>query len=511
VVDVHPCLSDGTFYVSLEFGHENTGGVFRVKGNGVTYGYFSYDDLPVSIGPLVGNGTTPYEFVVQDLNHPDCSDGVEIGTVSCATSGDCEIFDLIADPGICHNDGTYNLWLNFEFNNATNNYFDVFYNGDVLDYFPLSNLPVVIPHFHDDGETAQSITVCINDNPNCCATTEFEAPDCNTPNLVWPGDTNADGVADEFDLLNLGLAFNAGGPQRPVQGIEWVGLEAENWTQLFGSNLNFKYADCNGNGLVNTADMEALAVNFGETHGAPQAPVLIGGTENDPPFFVDLPGSGDLISGQPFTAPIMLGSADKPVQNAYGIAFTLHFDPDIVDPASVQLAYDPNWLGVNGVNLLTFDKTFAEEGIIHVALVRTDGNNVSGFGQIAAFIGIIDNIAGKDNMSIKLTGVRAIRENEALIPLHRPVETVALTTGVNTPVQDNKINVYPNPAEDVVFIEHADNLPLEMLEIEDVNGQVLRSEKFNSPQLNLAGLAPGVYFLKIKSGDRLFIERLAKL
>ena len=126
VVDVTPCLDDGTFYVFLDFEYENTSDIgFRVDGNGFNHGLYSYSDLPISIGPLIGNGTTPYEFVVRDLNMYDCAADIGLGPIDCDITGDCQITDLLAVPGSCHPDDTYNLWLNFDFENATNLYFDV--------------------------------------------------------------------------------------------------------------------------------------------------------------------------------------------------------------------------------------------------------------------------------------------------------------------------------------------------------------------------------------------------
>jgi hypothetical protein len=509
--DVHPCLDNGTFFVTLDFNHENTSGYFKIQGNGVNYGIFSYDDLPVSIGPLVGNGSTNYGFIVRDLHFHDCAADIGIGTVECAGSGDCQIVDLVADAGDCHNDETYNIWVNFDFENATNNFYDVFHNGEFVDYYPLSHIPTVIPHVSGNGEPVQTVTVCINDNPNCCATFEYEAPDCEDQLVVWPGDANADNIANHFDLLNLGLAFGIEGPARSVQGIEWTGLAASNWNHAFSNLLNMKHADCNGNGKVNAADLEALLGNYGETHGTVETPVFIGGSENDPPFYVDLPAASAMSPGMQFTAPIMLGTEGNSVQNLYGIAFTLKFDPEIIDPASLQLMYDPSWLGVKGVNLLTVDKTFANEGVVQMALVRTDQNNVSGYGQVAAIIGIIDNIAGKETVSIEIRNVRAIRENEVLVPLSRPVEVVNLVNGTRETSENDKLNVFPNPAGQSVFITHEDGLQIESLELRNLNGQVVIFEKTQTNRLDIGRLAAGVYTLKAKAGDQFFIKKVVKI
>lgn len=509
--DVTPCSNDGTFYVIIDFEHNNTSEIaFSVNGNGISYGFYAYDDLPISIGPLVGNGTTPYEFGVSDILMPDCGAGIEVGPVECDGLGDCQITNFVADASACNDDGTYDLWLNFSYSNSPNIYFDVIYQGDIIDYFPLAELPVIISHFPGTEIGPDEITVCINDTPGCCVTTEFEAPDCLGPNLVWPGDTESNNVSNHFDLLNIGLAFGSEGPERSVQGIEWTGLLAEQWDEVFPNGLNQVHADCDGNGVVDENDIAALEVNFNETHGDVIPPVLIGGSEDDSPLYVDLLGAGALIDGQQFSASIMLGTEDFPVEEMYGLAFTLEFDPEVIDPNSIQLMYDPSWLGVENVNLITFDQSEADEGKVHVALSRSDQNNVSGHGHIAAFIGIIDNIAGKEAVQIGVTQVKAITVKQALVPLTKPVQTAGIVTSTNEPVI-GEFKVFPNPASTEVTLVHPLGIKAENVRLKNINGVVIQIELSGNNQLNIGDLADGIYFLEIETAEGLFLEKLVKM
>lgn len=510
-IDVTPCLGDGTFYAILDFDFDNTSNIgFRVDGNGINYGLYSYSDLPLSIGPLVGNGTTVYEFVVSDLNMSDCSEAIEVGTIDCGTTGDCLISNGLAVPGSCHSDGTYNLWVNFDFENPDNIYFDVFYKNQIVDYFALASLPIVIPHFQSDGEPVQEITICINDNPDCCLTIDFIDPQCNEPSDVWPGDVNYSASANHFDILKLGLAFGTEGATRSSQGIEWTNLASTDWDQQYENGLNFKHADCNGDGIVNEMDVQAINSNFGETHGNPIPNVFLGGSADDAPLYVDLPGGADLQQGSQFVAPVILGSTDQPVDDLYGIAFTINFDADIIDPTSVEIEYDPSWLGVVGVNLLAFDKKEIGEGRIHIAIARTDQNDVSGFGQVLAFIGIIDNLAGKEEVKMEITDVKAIQENEVVIPLRRPVEVVDLTVGTNEP-QTGIFEIHPNPTNGITHISHPNGEVINELHVYDLNGKLILSEFGSVKSFNAISINAGVYVLKIETQFGTYIERLVKI
>ncbi|RMG88342.1 MAG: T9SS C-terminal target domain-containing protein [Bacteroidetes bacterium] len=509
-VQVHPtdCNDAGEFYVTLDFAWQNVSDLgFSVRGNGNYYGFFEYDSLPVVIGPLIGDGVTVYEFGVRDSLFQDCHAGTHIGPVGCP-GAICEIYDLVVDPGDCNSDGTYNLWLNFEVNNPTNDLFEVFRGDHLLGTFPLNELPVFIPEYPATGDSIDHLTVCINDNPDCCETVAFPAPDCA---LVWPGDANDDNIANHFDLLNIGLAYGTEGFERPEPGLAWFGHVSENWPAFFENNVNFKHADCNGNGIVNADDKAAILENYDFTHGTVNGYEPLPGTDDDPPLFVDL-NATDIQPGQPFEAPIVLGIPDQPVEDIYGLAFTIEFNPVLIDPASVEIAYDQSWLGSQGEDLLELDKTKADEGRVEVAISRIDQTNVSGFGQIAAFIGIIDDIAGKQQeITIEITGVRAIRNNEVRIPLRTPVESVEIvgTTQNNPP--NLRLQITPNPTSGHLRISNSRNMPVEFIEIRDLTGRILQTLPEPGSELDLSALADGLYLLHVVVDGRRFVERIVKV
>ena len=88
------------------------------------------------------------------------------------------------------------------------------------------------------------------------------SPLCFTQ-VVWPGDVNNNGIVNEVDLLYLGFAFNATGSPRVDATTDWAGQTiTEEWEGNFPNGLNFVYADCNGDGLVNEEDAEVIKANI---------------------------------------------------------------------------------------------------------------------------------------------------------------------------------------------------------------------------------------------------------
>ncbi|MEY3242055.1 MAG: hypothetical protein RIR11_3494, partial [Bacteroidota bacterium] len=95
----------------------------------------------------------------------------------------CSIFDLTVATGACQSNTTYAVTINFQVQNSTNDSFDVWANNGVfLGTYALNARPLTIPNFPYDGGPKDVVKVCIDENLNCCKTTEFPVPACiNTP------------------------------------------------------------------------------------------------------------------------------------------------------------------------------------------------------------------------------------------------------------------------------------------------------------------------------------------
>ena len=83
-----------------------------------------------------------------------------------------------------------------------------------------------------------------------------------TSTVVWPGDANNDGTANVADVLPLGLYYNLTGPSRPNASPTWTGqICPPGWNPQ-----NAAYADCNGDGTINVADVLPIGLNYNQTH-----------------------------------------------------------------------------------------------------------------------------------------------------------------------------------------------------------------------------------------------------
>ena len=100
---------------------------------------------------------------------------------------------------------------------------------------------------------------------------------------VFPGDANANGKVDEYDVPLIGYAMGATGPAR-IQNEDASMAQAipQFWGASFPIGLNFIHADVDGNGAVNLFDFFIWDENFGIIHDI-VTPVELSPYERDAP------------------------------------------------------------------------------------------------------------------------------------------------------------------------------------------------------------------------------------
>lgn len=328
----------------------------------------------------------------------------------------------------------------------------------------------------------------------------FNAPE--EEQEVWPGDANADNIAHHIDLLNIGLAYGFQGQPRFEDGANWLAVSATDWTQAFADGANYKHADCNGDGVVDANDRQVLAQNYGLTHGPVSAPPALPGTDLDPPAYIDFPAQ--MPVGASFNIPIVVGTSRLPMQDVYGVAFTVEYDPEVFDAGALDIVYPTSWFGEPGVNTITIDRTYADEGRIEMAITRTDHNNVSGHGPVAYLIGIIDDIAGlKPETEVTIGNIVAIGVDELRIPVQGRAVKVELQRKEEEPSADAKgvFSVFPNPTTDWVTVTSKYGYQPEQLTLLTLDGREVKAPQEENRRISLAGLPTGTYILSIRTGD----------
>ena len=186
IVEVGDCQSDSTYVIDINFGHANAANesfdVFLREDELISSN--TLEDLPLRIEDFSPSGLE-VDFIKICINDdPDCCQEIEFMPPSCLNEDTtieelCEISNLVAEVGECTSDSTYILEINFEVANPDNESFDLFVRGDqLIDFFPITDLPIRLDSFSASGLDFDFIKVCVNDNPDCCQEIEFLPSDC---------------------------------------------------------------------------------------------------------------------------------------------------------------------------------------------------------------------------------------------------------------------------------------------------------------------------------------------
>ena len=83
--------------------------------------------------------------------------------------------------------------------------------------------------------------------------------------------------------------------------------------------------------------------------------------------------------------------------------------------------------------------------------------------------------------------------------------------GIAGNAMESQVKLYPNPADDYVFVERPPSLKGTTVILYDTKGRVMGHEKLNrKTKLDLNGLPKGLYIAEIKSGEGTIIEKILK-
>lgn len=449
VAEVLPCNEAGYFHVVLNFEYANVSGEgFRINGNGNFYGNFAYGDLPVTIGPLLGDGSTVYEFVVTDLVYPDCSNWTAIDPVDCEGGGDCHLWEVQADPTDCNEEGYFWVVLDFNFENVGEEGFHVVGNGNNYGNFWYENLPVEIGPLLGDGETVYEFGVIDNYFEGCSGSTWIEPVDC-------------EGGGEDcqiFDLVPTILPCNEEG--------------------MFMVSLNFAFSNP-GEAGYRVVINEELAGEFSYE----QVPAVVGPLQGDgvTEYHVTVRDnqSEGCFDETAFAvdcgASVPLANMSMQVTSCNGTAYYLQVDFDPPGQGGSQFIITSN-LGAQG----TYDYASLP---ITLGPFNTDG--VTGYYLIIR--DAQDNVVGNWRQMSPFT-----------------CETLGFE-----PVSPQELfKVFPNPASGSVNISYNGG-GTATVALHDLLGSLLVKQSVMSRStITLTDLRPGLYFYSLNIGSKRYTGKL---
>lgn len=333
-----------------------------------------------------------------------------------------------------------------------------------------------------------------------CQSASLPLPVTIFPACVWPGDANNDLIANNIDLLSIGIAYGSSGPVRNDSSLLWEGQGADNWNDTLLGGTNYVYVDTDGNGTVNDDDTLAINLNYGQTHNKKTEEFESGIVL----YFDTTQVTGPIMVGTDFEIPVMLGTSINPADSVYGIAFTICYSNEMVDSASAQLKVDSSWLGMD---LLRIERDFYLDGELDGGICRKNQVGVSNHGKIAqaAFV-MVDDIAKQaiyDTLRLGFKDVVLIRADGSQIPVVGiPTKVVVfqddLISGVSPAIGGPQLSLFPNPANDQFTVKLSQALTCRA-ELLDSRGKTVHYQPtfIGQSMIQTSDLAPGIYLLRI--------------
>ncbi len=323
---------------------------------------------------------------------------------------------------------------------------------------------------------------------------------------VFPGDCDRNGFVEAEDIFVLGLQYGITGTPRPNANTNYTPQTCPNWASGLEMYLdmlvNQKHADANGDGTVNQADVAAIQANLGQSSRNWNTLSFMNADANDPTVSLGVPNTV-LTGGAWVEIPIMLGDATIQAKDMYGFSTVITFDPTLIKPNSISVLYDNSWLGMAD-SLLQVQKVIGNE--IHIGFTRFNHQNVAmGMGQIARLRFQVEN-GGNGTLILTPTSDTKLLSHwagfggsagiEKLVDAHLLNGVYGVSSvGVENELS-NSIQLYPNPANDLVYIVSTEKIS--SVSLLDMTGKKLYfSEK--TAQIDVSPFAKGIYLLEIQT------------
>jgi hypothetical protein len=354
-------------------------------------------------------------------------------------------------------------------------------------------------------------TVVGSNGNNCNATETVSIVTDNTCQDVWPGDANSDGVADNIDILELGLHYTQTGAPRSSMSNSWQSYFSNNWTGTISNGKNINHSDCNGDGVISDDDTLAVFNNYGAIHTFKPNSQATTASE-----LSIVPDQNFVVAGNWGSSSVYLGESATPVNDVNGVAFTVSFDNTLIEPNSVWIEYPASFINVGDQNL-DFKKLNFAGNNLYTATTHTINNNVSGNGLIAILhYRILTNLSTDEVLNLGLIQANKSDASGTIAPLtvgSGTLMAIGASVGVKETFENKNILISPNPMNNFLNICFNASPQNTKIEIYNSIGALVLSEIMGNKTnaISTSDLSSGMYFVKVLENDKVIaVKKVVK-
>lgn len=328
------------------------------------------------------------------------------------------------------------------------------------------------------------------------------APTINcTQNCVYPGDANNNGIANDFDILEMGIHYTESAAPRGLVGDRWYPHQPP-------TPIANAYVDADGLGQVDSLDLVANTQNWKQTHylytGAQEGRNFVGPELYFDQWINPLFGLDTIVSiGRTVVVRPHLGDTIAPLR-VQGLTYRVRYDEQVLRRSSSSLGRNGSWLGEDGADI--YHRAIHEDGLSHFVTSRLDNGNYTGGGMLDVLSFVVrpdlvmtapvmyTQICFEDFKAIQATG-RELRIGASCI-------TIAYTNPAINSVaalpDAPAISLYPNPAKTAIQVDLGTALA-KQIEVLDLLGQPIQVHQEVQGQYTIQRnqLPAGMYLVRV--------------
>jgi len=318
-----------------------------------------------------------------------------------------------------------------------------------------------------------------------------------------PGDANRDNICNNIDVLNIGIAY--GKSEIAREGIfltdNWTLVKSYDWS-LTNLKSNYRFSDANGDGTIDsTGDINTIFKNYNQRTGLVNVHYSPTGGQNFQIVASDtvkVDGTNDKLS-----ISINLGSTSSKIRNAYGLSFTLKFDP-LQIPAS-KISFKPSkWFIDNGATL-NFSSINSVTGEIDITIVRKSGLGSDAEGELGVVDVVeLDDLGGLiDGINTNFEIIKPVLIDSVYnvlpvtLPAPKPVHIVKKLSSSIRAVQPNS-GLRHSLQNTILSLKNESIQPIEV-SIVNILGKEISKKRLTPNQLietDISTWSSGIYFLR---------------
>jgi hypothetical protein len=311
------------------------------------------------------------------------------------------------------------------------------------------------------------------------------------------------------DAAFIGAALGSTGQPLPSImhsfTISSISAFGPDWSGSFSTGLNHKFSDVDGNGLLDTNDLHALAYSTSfQTQSTPHWRKA-SSNSSTPNLYVSvaedtlLPGDSATIFV--YTDPVSV------VDSIYSLSMEISTYAPLYQMGGIAIDY-PNNFGTSGLNSFSYFQIYPQSNLgLKYLMCKNNylNSTLQGDTLVKFRIAVASVASGMYSMNFNF---HAITKGGYDVPFNPNVDSVFYfdpATVVNE-LHDQSFLIVPNPSNG--FFTLASRTDIDELVVMNSEGKIILKRNDHLNSIDLSAQPDGIYFVRIKADNQVIRKRL---